>query len=367
MVLIQGTGPVGLACALALCRAGLPAVQIRLQGRLGSASQAHEDPRVLALNEGSRRWLTGLDAWPATAATAIREVHVSQQGRLGRTRIRADDMQADALGWVLGYGSLIEALQQAVTRAGLTVTRDASGPVHPALTIHAEGGLLDDANDQDEVHDYRSSALLLGLRVPGGHDNRAWERFTREGPLALLPAPPGASFSHSVVWCAPSSDQQVRLGLDDAVLARQIEQRFGDRFTRTQLVGSRHLIALGRRKRRECVQGPQVWLGNAAQTLHPVAGQGLNLGLRDAAELVDTLGPWLAQPEADASPRLTAYAARRRLDRELTLGITHAMALGFRTGWPVVEHAAGLSLLGLDAFAPARQLLAGQLMWGHRT
>ena len=153
----------------------------------------------------------------------------------------------------------------------------------------------------------------------------------------------------------------------DAALARQIEQRLGDRFAGTQLVGSRHLLALGRRRRRQRVVGHEVWLGNAAQTLHPVAGQGLNLGLRDAAELIESLGPWIARPDTDPAERLAAYASQRRVDRELTLGLTHAMALGFRTGWPAAEHAAGLSLLALDAIAPARRLLAGHLMWGHRT
>lgn len=364
---IRGTGPVGLACALALCRAGWPASQLVLHGKLGPHARVQDDPRVLALNEGSKCWLAGLAAWPAQAATPIREVHVSQAGRLGRTLIRAADMGTEALGWVLSYSSLVNALQQAASAAGIGMPSTSASTDTASLVVHAEGGLIEDANAGDDVHDYASTALLLGLAVPGGHGHRAWERFTREGPLALLPAPPDAPFSHAVVWCAPSDEQQARMQLTDSALASQIEQRLGDRLAGTQLVGSRHQLALGRRRRRQRVVGREVWLGNAAQTLHPVAGQGLNLGLRDAAELIESLGPWLIRPDTDPAERLAAYASRRRLDRELTLGLTHAMALGFRTGWPALEHAAGLSLLALDALAPARRLLAGHLMWGHRT
>ncbi|WP_345251742.1 UbiH/UbiF/VisC/COQ6 family ubiquinone biosynthesis hydroxylase [Pigmentiphaga soli] len=383
---IIGGGPVGMALALLLARDAREPGRIVLCAAERAAGAAAADPRVLALNHGSRVLLQALGAWPAGGADIL-DIHVSQRGRLGRTHISHSDFGVPALGTVVRYGALADALAQAVARSGVAVRHgtariaaqeesvvlvEQDGAGWPtAVCVQAEGGAFGEQARGDVHRRYGQHAVLGSVLAARPRAGWAWERFTREGPLALLPYPaaPGAAPDprrHALVWCCAPDRAQALCALDDAAFAHELNHAFGERLGRLAPAGPRHASPLGMNLRREPVHGRAVAIGNAAQTLHPVAGQGLNLGLRDAARLAQTLAPWLNATAGDPRPALARYAAARRADRWLTAGLTDFLPRVFASGLPPVEHAAGLALLALDASAALRRPLARHLLQGLR-
>jgi len=374
-VAILGAGPVGQALALLLARLAPRPARILLLQAAGAGAPA-ADPRVLALNHGSRVLLEGLRAWPARAAE-IHHIHVSQRGRLGRTVIDRADFGVPALGSTVGYGMLHAQLQARLADSGITV---ADGPAAvvaergPDGVVVAQGDaryrcavavLSDGAGGSDLRREYGQHAVLTQARATLPRAGWAWERFTREGPLALLPHPLEAG-TYSVVWCcAPERAAQLARAADEEFSAA-LSAAFGTRLGRLHSHAPRHVAPLEMKARHAQVLGRVATIGNAAQTLHPVAGQGLNLGLRDAARLAQALAGWLARPGADPAPHLQEFARARRPDRWLTAGLTDLLPRVFATGWAPVEHACGLALLGLDLAAPVRAPLARHLLQGLR-
>lgn len=370
-IVVAGAGPVGATTALLLARA-------RLAGRLTLADArpagAARDARAIALNHGSRVLLEGLGAWPAEA-TPITRIHVSQRGRLGRTLIEHRDYRVPALGYVVAYDRLMAALERALTAAGLAVRHDSpvrlladrpkgvtvevSGERRDAdLLVLAEGGFFDAQATRALHRDYAQCALVTTVKAEHAPAGWAYERFTEDGPIALLPL--GAQ--HCLVWCGRPEDGARRKAADPADFAAELHRLFGDRVGRFVLAGPRALFPLGLNAHETLVEGHRVRIGNAAQTLHPVAGQGLNLGLRDAAALVQALA---ASPD-DIAGALIRFADARTLDRGLTTRLTDWMARVFATPFAPVQHALGLGLVALDLAPGARALLARQMMQGRR-
>nr|MBF0683375.1 FAD-dependent monooxygenase [Pseudomonas sp.] len=410
-ITILGAGPVGSALALLLARTSPNPSRIVLchawQGsrpaatrddtsapvapRPGSGGTTESvrgpDPRSLALNHGSRVLLESLDAWPQHGAP-IHTVHVSQRGRLGRTLIRDTDFGVPELGTVHQYGRVQDALHAALQQSGVTLregdtaviaSQDADGATiaqadqtwRTAVVVQAEGGGFNDPADIVQ-RDYNQHAIITVVRAASPVAGWAWERFTREGPLALLPVHAGAPESDnndlfSLVWCCtPERADALRNATDDA-FSVAVSEAFGDRMGPLKAAGGqRHIFPLQMRWKREVVEGRRVAIGNAAQTLHPVAGQGLNLGLRDAAQLAQRLGPWQQAPGSSPDALLRQFAQARRSDRLVTAGITDLLPRVFATGWSPLEHACGLALLALDAMPVLRRPLARQLMRGLR-
>lgn len=218
------------------------------------------------------------------------------------------------------------------------------------------------------ARDYDQHAVLALVRASQPQPGWAWERFTREGPLALLPVRHGedAQDTYSLVWCCAPPHARALAAMDDAAFGQALTAAFGDRLGALTAVTARQVYPLRLRWRREPVQGRRVAIGNAAQTLHPVAGQGLNLGLRDAEQLAQALRGWLRQPSTDPTPVLAAFARTRRADRTVTAGLTDLLPRVFASGVPLVEHACGLALLALDTIPALRRPLARQLMQGLR-
>jgi len=378
-IAVLGAGPVGQVLALLLARlAPRPARIALLQGDAAQAPRdPAADPRVLALNHGSRVLLEGVRAWPARAAD-IRHIHVSQCGRLGRTVIDHDDFGVPELGSTVGYATLHAHLRERVAANGVTVL---SGP--PARVAAQDGDQVrieqgenaissaiavqcDGAGGQDVRRDYGQHAVLTSARATLPRGGWAYERFTREGPLALLPHPHQAD-TYSVVWCCAPGHAAELAQLDDAAFSAALTETFGTRLGRLHSQAPRHLFPLELKARHAQVQGRIATIGNAAQTLHPVAGQGLNLGLRDAARLAQAMGAWLARGgQADPAARLAEFAQARRADRWLTAGLTDLMPRLFATGRAPVEHACGLALLALDLARPVRAPLARHLLQGLR-
>lgn len=356
-VLIIGGGPAGMALALALHRGGVASRIVDARPR----GAAKGDARILALSHGSRLSLESLGAWKDIPHTPITTIHVSHQGGLGRTVLRADEENVPALGYVLAAGDLARALDEALVAANLAYTDNTLAPEHPdgALTVHAEGRI----NDADGIRtrDYGQHAVICMARAAAPHGGMAWERFTPAGPVALLPCNDG----YAVVLTCPAAESENIATLNDTDFLVLLQQRFGPRVTLTA-VGPRAVFPLGLRVRRNPVGDRQVWIGNAAQTLHPVAGQGFNLALRDIMELADTLtDPIYAGDPGDAA-LLARYAARRRFDRAGTIGLTDSLVRLFSNKIPPLLHVRGAGLLALDLFPPARSFLARRMMFGAR-
>lgn len=353
-VLIIGGGPAGMALALALYRGGVTSRIVDARPR----GAAKHDARILALSHGSRLSLESLGVWNDIPNTPITSIHVSHQGGLGRTVIRAAEENVPALGYVLAAGDLATALDDALVATHIIYSDNTPAPdlTDSTLTIHAEGR-IDDATDI-RTHEYGQHAVICTARALTPHGGTAWERFTPSGPVALLPCNNG----YAVVLTCPAEESESIAALNDTDFLAMLQQRFGPRVTLTT-VGPRAIFPLGLRVRRNPVGDRQVWIGNAAQTLHPVAGQGFNLALRDIMELADTLTDAVDPGDANL---LARYAARRRLDRNGTIGLTDSLVRLFSNKIQLLLHARGAGLLALDLFPPARSFLARRMMFGAR-
>jgi 2-octaprenyl-6-methoxyphenol hydroxylase len=398
-IAIVGGGPVGLALACQLLRT------TRWQVVLIDAAtpaRAARDPRAIALSHGSRQLLEQIGAWPVPGSP-IEHIHVSQRGRFGHVRLHHDDYGVPALGYVVRYGDLCNALERALAQAAqaadqgrlqrLFETRierlgqdpmprgadpaDAGivqlgGTGHdgqPArfaarVAVQAEGGLFhEQAAHQGRgarTRDYRQTAVIAHVTCSRPQPGWAWERFTEEGPLALLPHEEHGTPGYALVWCCAPEQAARRLALPEAEFAAELGRAFGDRMGHFTLAGKRHAFPLGLNAAPVTVNGSVVAVGNAAQTLHPVAGQGLNLGLRDAFALADSLRS-ACTPQA-----LQAFASRHRLDRAVTIGVTDLLPRIFGVAYPLAAHARGASLAALACLPPLRHALARHMMFGMR-
>ena len=367
-LLVIGGGPVGMTVALAAARLGL---RVRILDA-AAADAWRDDPRAIALSDGSRQFLSRLGAWPVAGSTAIREVDVSQAGSAGRTRLTAAENGLRDLGAVVSYGSLCTTLATAIDRAGTAIDRVAGVRVetssaddngvraqvgesqfHARLLIHAEGA----ATAESFYADYAQDGLLTTATPASPHGYRAWERFTPQGPVALLPQ--GDAFA--VVYVVPRGAASDIEHDDDAFLAA-LAERF-DGALRFTACTARQRVPLALRVRPCIAEGRQLWLGNAAQSLHPISGQGLNLGLRDAACLAEALA---RHADADLPAAIADYRRRRRLDRGLTIAFTDLLARVFANDIGPLAAARGAALTAIGLCPPARRALAGQMIFGHR-
>ncbi|WP_237173586.1 FAD-dependent monooxygenase [Paracandidimonas lactea] len=348
----QDPGSVNAPKAASNARAG------NTQRNVSSGPQFAPDPRTLALNQGSRALLDQLGAAPANASDIL-TVHVSQQGRLGRTLIQHKELGVPRLGCVAGYDAVVAALRAALGRSGVTLSDEDTAP-EAIVTVRSDG-----ARPRGLEREYGQHALLATVRAARPQAGWAFERFTRHGPLALLPHPAGPGI-YSLVWCNPPELAEQLRQLSQAEFEQRLHDAFGDRMGALSNLGERHVFPLSLHAGPTLNGARSVAIGNAAQTLHPVAGQGLNLGLRDAAQLAIALRPWMAQPSIDPAPLLAEFATRRRPDRWLTMAVTDFLPRIFATGNPLVEHAAGLALLGMDVIPALRTPLARHLLQGLR-
>ncbi len=373
-VAICGAGPVGMALATLLARRGMHGARVALidAKALGTAIT---DPRSIALSYGSRMLLEEIGAWPIPA-TAIHQIHVSRRGQFGRSMMTREEHDVPALGYVTRYGELVSALAVAVERAGVRVLRparvtghlehadgvslklDDGGDIEAALVVQAEGGVFGEQDGKALTRDYRQTAIIARVSASAPVAHRAYERFTGEGPLALLPQDGADGHQYALVWCVRPETAERLLLLPDAPFLAALGDAFGTRLGRFTGAGARASYKLGLNAEAKA-SARTVAIGNAAQTLHPVAGQGLNLGLRDAA----VLARLLAQGATPAM--LAGFGAARQADRSMTVGLTDAMARLFANDGPG-QALLGLSLGILDTVAPARTLLADMMMYGRR-
>jgi 2-octaprenyl-6-methoxyphenol hydroxylase len=412
-IAIIGAGPVGLALAVHAARA-LPDARITLFDARAAGADVARDARTLALSLASVQQLERLGAWNASAAQPILEVHVSQQGptladaflpwlgaRLGVDaaepvlRIRAADEGVPMLGAVLSYGAIVEPLQRAwlaaqareparlFSRFGTAVTAlknqgegvevDAGIVDSFDLAVVAEGGVFAEQARKALVHDYRQTAWVgqvefepMAAGSAAAPSSVAFERFTRHGPAALLPLKDGRA---ALVWCVNSDDDPVR-DLNDAQRIAVLSQVFPPAAGRIASVSPLKPFALGLNAERTLTDGRIVRIGNAAQTLHPVAGQGLNLGLRDAFDLVRALARSIERNadrgagKADVPGTLRRLEWQRAPDRWSMIVATDFLARSFTWSLPGAASARVLGLAALERAAPLKSVLARRMMHG---
>jgi len=377
-ILIQGGGPVGLACA-AWCLQKFPEAKLVLQDRnpADDADLIAADSRGIALSHGSKLLLDTIKAWPKEAAD-IHRVHVSQSGRFGRALMTREELHQDALGHIIRYRDIHLTLRKALRAIQKTspnfawqhIAPNQESPTTDAKCIvHAEGGLFKTQDWVESGRDYGQSALVGLVEVESAIPHQAWERFTAEGPLAILPSHYDAN-TLNLVWCSSPAVAKMRLDFSDVDFLTELQREFGTRLGKFLKVRDRRLYELGLNYRKEIIQGNEVWIGNAAQTLHPVAGQGLNLGLRDAYLLAEKLSALYSGTEEASSESLLHtlkdYATSRKADRTATIGLTDFMARIFTSNLLPVVLARGLALSSLQWLPPVKTALARQMMFGRR-
>ena len=372
-ILIVGAGPVGAVCALALQQQGIAARVLEAQ-----PADARADTRTLALSHGSRLILERLGVWDKlTDVTPITRIHISQRGALGVARLSADELGVPALGYVLPYAVLTAALKRALTDAGIAVEygvamdRIESG----AATLHTEDGrtlaaplvIVADGGRGDQVptprfeRDYDQMAVVCDVQTELPHASRAFERFTPEGPAALLPK----GDRYALVWTASNVDAQRIAALPDSEFLAALYRHFGGRQGLFLHASPRKTFPLRLAWTGNEAGDRVVRIGNAAQTLHPVAGQGFNIGLRDAWELASLCGDTPASEIGNAA-MLAAYARGRRADVLGGLGFTDFLVRTFSNDIGLLRHARGLGLLALEALPPLKTFVARRMMFGAR-
>jgi len=378
-IVIQGGGPVGLACA-GWCLQKFPEAKIVLLDRnpVDDAGLAAADSRGIALSHGSKLLLDTINAWPSECAD-IHRVHVSQAGHFGRTLMTREELKQDALGHIIRYRDIHLTLRKALRRIQAQSPNfvwrhiDAQANIEKIQTkciVHAEGGLFKNQDWVESGRDYEQSALVGLVEVENAAAHQAWERFTSQGPLAILPSHYGPHILN-LVWCGSPASSQARLELSDADFLKSLQAEFGSRVGQFLKIQDRRLYELGLNYRKEIAQANEVWIGNAAQTLHPVAGQGLNLGLRDAYLLSEKLSALFSRPEDQKNPTaiketLQDYALSRKADRTATIGLTDFMARIFTSNLLPIVIGRGLALSALQWLPPVKTALARQMMFGRR-
>jgi 2-octaprenyl-6-methoxyphenol hydroxylase len=386
-VVIVGGGMVGASFALALRSTSLRVLLIESIPP-DSAAQPSFDERTTALGNGSRQIFETLGVWPAMSgdASPIRSIHVSDAGRFGVARLDAHEQGVHAFGYVVPNRVIGRALWQALRdAANVTVAvpaqlksatlRDdgvlldvvidgATERIRAAVAVAADGAgsvLRASAGIEAAVEDYEQIAIVVNAATERPHTGEAFERFTASGPLAVLPVTGGG---YAVVWAVSPSRAAELIALDEAGFAAELLNAFGWRAGRWTRIGRRNSYPLALTRAEETVSGRVVLIGNAAQALHPVAGQGFNLGLRDAATLAEMLAGASHTDFAPAAAELLEkFAAWRAEDRKGVTRFTDSLVKLFGSDTPGVGLVRNFGLLLFD-LSPAAKRALSRVSWG---
>jgi 2-octaprenyl-6-methoxyphenol hydroxylase len=385
-VAIAGGGLVGASLALALAKLQLRVALIEA-APFGAAEQPSFDERSTALSNGSRRIFEALGVWPLIEreATAIRRIHVSDRGRFGFTRIDAKEQGLDALGFVVVNRAMGAALWRRLAaepsivvlapakvqsmqlhgheqRIECALGDGATRTVTAKLAVAADGArstLRQSAGIGANTWDYEQVALVSNVLSQQFHDHVAYERFTPEGPLALLPLTEGRL---GLVWTSPPDTAKKLAELGDAEFLARLQDAFGFRLGRFSRVGQRQLYPLSLTRSDEYIAERLAIVGNAAQTLHPIAGQGFNLGLRDAVSLAEVLADGRAQASADFDAGdgmwLQRYREWRAADRSNIVRFTDGMVRLFSQPFGPIKLLRNAGMLAFDLMPAAKDALS---------
>jgi len=380
-VAIVGGGMVGASLALALAALPLEVVVVEAVEPEDGA-QPSFDSRTIALSNGTRRIFAGLGVWDEIAreATPIRKIHVSDRGRFGSALIDAAQQGVAALGYVAENRVIGRALWRhlrgashtrlvaparvvAVTRGDARISLALSVPggartLAARLVVAADGAgslVREAVGVGAERWDYGQTAVISLVTPERYHQHVAYERFTPTGPLAVLPGPDGRVV---VVWTLAPGEAARVMALDDGAFLGELQECFGWRLGRLVALGPRHAYPLALTRSAAEHAARTAIIGNAAQGLHPIAGQGFNLGLRDAATLAEVLAAADAREDPGAEPVLERYAAWRHTDRRALVAFTDGLVRLFASPFAPVRAARGLGLVLFDLSPTAKSALS---------
>jgi len=381
-VIVVGAGPVGSTLALAIAGADLDVVVLdaRAEGEILRGD------RSLALSHGTRLILERLDVWSTLAAqpeaaTPITRIDISQEGGFGQMQLAAREQGVPALGYVVSYRALQSALDAALKRADVALRHhaavasvggtpayasielegEATDPLLARLAVVADGTGAAVAGIARHRHDYHQMGVVARIDCAAPHDGLAFERFTPDGPMALLPE----GDHYGLVWTATHERADALLALDDATFLVELARHFGTRTARFTGVSARRKFPLVMEFARDAAGTRTIAVGNAAQTLHPVAGQGFNVGMRDAWELGEIIVDTPRERLGDR--RMTdRYLRSRRTDRMAGIAFTHGLVGVFGNDLPFVRWPRGLALTLLGAFPAAKRAFVRTMLYGLR-
>ncbi len=379
-LIIVGGGMVGASLACALVNSPLNIAVIEAISHSASEQPSYDD-RAIALSYGSQRIFESIGLWADLVqhSTPIFDIHISDRGHFGSTRLSAKAENVPALGYVILAWSVGKVLQQKMSnQANLTlhcpasiqsleqhdnhvsVILDNDNTITTRCLVAADGGrstVRQQLGLSAQSHDYQQTAIIANISPEHPHQNRAFERFTNSGPLALLPMSDNRC---SLVWTVNSGEEQALLTLNDADFLTQLQSRFGYRLGKLKQVGERQSYPLHLVQSDQAVQHRIVLIGNAAHTLHPVAGQGFNLGLRDVAALAEVLH---GSPDDCGSARvLHDYTQWRTADQDDVINITHNLIQLFSQSNAVMGHLRGAGLSVTNALPPLKHWMAAKSM-----
>ncbi|RKQ41632.1 2-octaprenyl-6-methoxyphenyl hydroxylase, partial [Enterobacter sp. R1(2018)] len=375
-------GMAGATLALALSHMTGGRLPVHLVEASSPDSAAHPgfDARAIALAQGTCQQLTTIGVWPAIAscATAITSVHVSDRGHAGFVTLEAKDYQISALGQVVELHDVGRRLFALLRKApgvtlhcpqrvasftreenSVSVALDNGTVLEGKLLVAADGSrsqLAARCGITWRQEDYRQVAAIANVTTAQPHNGRAFERFTQHGPLAMLPMSDGRC---SLVWCHPQDALEEVKGWDDERFCNELQRAFGWRLGRITHAGKRNIYPLVLATASQAVSHRVALVGNAAQTLHPIAGQGFNLGLRDVMSLAESLAAaYQAQQDPGGYPVLAEYQQRRAADKAATIGVTDGLVQLFANRWAPLVVGRNLGLMAMEHFTPARDVLA---------
>ncbi len=378
-IVIVGGGPIGAAVAIALQGSGLTVLVLEARADAGNSN----DARTLAMSYGSRLILERLGIWSLIEpVTPIESIHVSQRGGFGRTLLSAQEADLPALGYVVRYARLQQAFSKALESArttmmtGAEVTgmestadgvavgfrrQEASQSVAARLLIIADGGASAGlrAGATVKTREYGQDAVVGLVATSQPHGRRAYERFTPDGPIALLPF----ENRYALVWTATPETADRLMELAATGFLEKLQQHFGDRAGRFVSIEARARFPLMLRYAADPVLPRAIMLGNAAQALHPIAGQGFNLGLRDAWELGETLLRH-GTPDPGCDECLSNYRAMRRPDRLRGIALTHSLVKIFSNDFAPLRATRGAALSLLELVPPVKRAFMQRMIFG---
>jgi len=390
-IVIIGGGLVGASLACALAEQPLRIAVIEAVP-FNSDSQPSYNDRTVALGYGSRKIFEGIGVWSeveALGATAIETIHVSDKGHVGKTRLDCASEGLDALGYVVETRLLGKALGERLSQLAnvevicpaklvstqtdadsATLEIDCEGVMQTLKTrlIIGADGVQSSVREQFGIKtfdvNYGQTAIITNVSVERSHENVAFERFTTTGPLAVLPmADVDDEHRCSIVWTVKDTDREAFMALGDTAFLQQLQSRFGHQLGEFTHVGKRVAFPLALRQAREHVRERLALIGNAAHTVHPIAGQGFNLGLRDVAALAQVVvDAQQAGDDIGSLAVLKSYARWRRRDHMRVIGFTDSMVRIFSNRFTPLALARNIGLVATDLFPPLKKLITRQAM-----
>lgn len=382
-IIIIGGGPVGMALSLALQGSGVSSLLLEAR----EIPEKVDDPRPLALSHGSHLILHRLGAWNQLAQhTPITTIHISNRGNFGKTTITTQDAGVPALGFVVNYHDLFHAMHKNLTvrdthyLAGAAVTKletsedcgtvffnhqNEEKKVSAQLLVLADGGQL--AKQLPEImyqtHDYQQWAVVANIQAEKKQTGIAYERFTSDGPVALLPN----QQDFALVWTVAPEIAEEIIQLNDENFLSRLQHHFGDRLGKFRSAGKRSAFPLTLKFAKPITTHRVALIGNAAQTLHPVAGQGFNLGLRDAYELSnEIIHSYAAGSEIGTSTMLSRYQQKRQMDSNAGRFFTDSLVKLFSNKNTLLQQACGFGLSTLDCLPPLKRFVSRRMIFGAR-